>query len=291
MPTRRAVVAGVTAAAVSLVPSVPLLAATGGATQDRRRINLVSRQRMLSQQIGRAALFAAVDVEQSRHLEMLETSATDFAAGLANLRDGTPELELDPETDAAVLATLAQLDALWQGAALSIGDILENQYVPDAQIRRVAGQSAALTDATGRLMRAMLAKSSVMADDTGLTVSIDIAGRQQMLSQKMAKDSALIALGVEIEETRDALDDTVALFDNSLRALIEGMPTVTLPPPPERIRLKLLEISESWQGYAALIGAVASSGIASNFELFAVAAQVDPLVAALDEVVRLYETA
>lgn len=61
---------------------------------------------------------------------------------------------------------------------------------------------------------------------------MELAARQEMLTQKMAKEVGNIALGFKPEENRKILAGTADLYENSLQALIGGVEALTLPPPP-----------------------------------------------------------
>jgi len=58
--------------------------------------------------------------------------------------------------------------------------------------------------------------------DKALGVTIDLAGKQRMLSQRMAKESLLILMDHKAEATRKKLQKNVSLFDKTLKGLISG---------------------------------------------------------------------
>ncbi|MDX1764437.1 MAG: methyl-accepting chemotaxis protein, partial [bacterium] len=95
------------------------------------------------------------------------------------------------------------------------------------------------------------------ASDAGV---IDIAGRQRMLTYKMMVEVQDLVLGLQsessVENTRTELLKTMALFDESLRALAEGGATmgtdgtkVRLPGATGRPRDQLNEVANMWHHY------------------------------------------
>ncbi len=96
----------------------------------------------------------------------------------------------------------------------------------------------------------------VLADQSDAGLVIDVAGRQRMLSQRMTKEALLLnqAEAEELSPRREALADTVALFDRSLRALRDGGATlgtsgedVELPPATGSSRDAFEQVTTVWE--------------------------------------------
>ena len=64
--------------------------------------------------------------------------------------------------------------------------------------------------------------------DKALGVTIDLAGKQRMLSQRMAKESLLILMNHKAEPTRKKLQKDLSLFDQTLKGLINGDSNLSL---------------------------------------------------------------
>ena len=76
---------------------------------------------------------------------------------------------------------------------------------------------------------------------------VDIAGRQLMLTQKMAKDSCEVWTGYNAEAAREDLRATMQTCEVSLNALRDGMPSAGLQPAPtEKIRDDLDILLRRW---------------------------------------------
>jgi nitrate/nitrite-specific signal transduction histidine kinase len=86
----------------------------------------------------------------------------------------------------------------------------------------------------------------VLAQITDLNSAINKAGRQRMLSQRMAKAYFQIGQQVEVDRSKKVLDASVALFDRQLVELKNFAPT------PE-IKDNYLKLEKSWLEYKDLL--------------------------------------
>lgn len=106
----------------------------------------------------------------------------------------------------------------------------------------------------GLLLAALLAMTGgeALAQIHDLNSAINKAGRQRMLSQRMAKVYFQIGQQVDVERSKKILDASVAAFDRQLVELKNFAPT------PE-IKENYLKLEKSWLAYKdLLIGAVPS---------------------------------
>ena len=90
---------------------------------------------------------------------------------------------------------------------------------------------------------------------------INLAGRQRMLSQRMAKEAILISLGVDVEENMDRLRASRDLFDRTLTGLKVGDASQGLAGTSDNNTIESLEEAEAvW----ALMDDAVSSGLAAG---------------------------
>ena len=81
--------------------------------------------------------------------------------------------------------------------------------------------------------------------DKEMLHTINIAGRQRMLTQKMTKEKLLIVKGQT--EYNEKLHATIKLFDDSLRLLMNGDHSqAILKPTNKEIKAQLVKVSDIW---------------------------------------------
>lgn len=287
--TRRgALVLGTTAVASLALTTKPTWAEPTPA-EVRRAINLSGRQRMLSQRMARAACFLRLGLEPSRHLEMLEKAVGLFDVTLAGLRDGSEELGLVTETNVRVLEGIDGVEEIWAALEPAARSIAQSGEADGTEFDTVARGNALLLFTSDNVVDQLVLVYGGSTVGQGSAVSINVAGRQRMLSQKMAKEAGLIGLGMSPDKNRRSLKDSVLLFDQSLTALIEGLPDLAIPAPPDHIRLKLLEVRNIWGEYGEIMQQIVEGGEVGQLELYAIASQADPLLVTMNEAVTLYQ--
>lgn len=94
--------------------------------------------------------------------------------------------------------------------------------------------------------------SLAQAQVADINSAINKAGRQRMLSQRMAKAYLQIGLNVDLERSKRTLDGAIALFDRQLVELKNFAPT-------PQIRDTYLQLEQNWLAYKdVLIGSVPS---------------------------------
>ena len=87
--------------------------------------------------------------------------------------------------------------------------------------------------------------------DTGV---VNVAGRQRMLSQRITKFALSVAQGEE--KAKDGLSAASALFDKSLKGLIDGDPELRLPPAPQDLRPLLSALQAEWAPFYTAVRAI-----------------------------------
>lgn len=273
------------AASAFAAAALPGTATVAQSTVLIHRINLAGRQRMLTQRISRAVFFAALEADRAKHLDMLKKAHSLFDRTLKGLRSGDRDLELEAETQQETLTALSAVDAIWAAFDLTVQDILARGDVNQAEIESIAQLNPTLLDLSNKVVTALTLQKGQTAGDLGKTVALNVAARQRMLTQKMAKEVALLVIGFEPEGSRKALEGTRDIFDASHQALLHGLPSIQLPPPSPAVRAKLAEADGMWDTYRATINRVIETGIASTYDLSSISVQADVLLAKMNEAV------
>jgi hypothetical protein len=234
-----------------------------GNAQDRDALNTVNRaaeQRMLSQRVAKAYAQLGLNVQPM-------AAKQEFDAAVARFEDNLKALELAASTDVQK-QSLERLRKAW----LPLRQAARGQPRRENAIWVAHQADEVLAAAEVHVRNAQ----SMQTGFAGRLVAQ--AGRQRMLSQRIAKAYLLISWGDTSEATREELDTAVNEFSGamaSLRARSENT---------AEIARELEEMSQHWEW---LQSALAAEG-ASSYRLIVTEAAEAILVSA-DRVTRLYE--
>ncbi|MFN0316767.1 MAG: type IV pili methyl-accepting chemotaxis transducer N-terminal domain-containing protein, partial [Burkholderiales bacterium] len=207
------------------------------ASEPMSPVNRAGEQRMLSQRTVKFYCQTGMDVMPLHSRIQLQDSIARFEANLAALK---PVAATTPET-AQAFERLAQAWGPLR-AAIAIPASRESALV-------LARHAEDVLAAAERLTRSM-------EDASGQPASraINLAGRQRMLSQRLAKAYMLRSWGVESAAVREEMDAAANEFNAAL-ALLMGRPENTGP-----INSELHDLALQWEW---LQTAVASEGAAT----------------------------
>ena len=121
-------------------------------------------------------------------------------------------------------------------------------------------------------------------------VILNLSGRQRMLTQKMSKETFLVAAGIDAAGNREALKKTMTLFDTTLTGLRDGDPRVNLPPTSNsRIVKQLDEVRALYEELKPILAAAAGGQTQASENLQALAEKNPVLLAEMNKAVKMYE--
>ncbi|MEP2472283.1 MAG: type IV pili methyl-accepting chemotaxis transducer N-terminal domain-containing protein, partial [Paracoccaceae bacterium] len=172
-------------AAVAAIAWTPVLADTSSAAIQKERLDLAGRERMLIQRIVKSSCLVLSNID-TEHYAAAAIKDTDlFETTLADLIAGSPERNWAPERNPKALAQMQDTYAKWstlRPAALQVshGDLMAFavfQIVKDTD-KTVTAMNAAVSD----IANAMSQKGV----DPKISKTLNAAGKQRMLSQKLA---------------------------------------------------------------------------------------------------------
>ncbi len=223
-------------------------------------INKAGRQRMLSQRCAKAWLMQALAVTPSVGAKLLQSSMSLFETQMLELS------RFQPTAD--VQTTLVQLSADWQSyrAALLVPPSPESAVQIYARNEAVLSAAHAVTQAYER------------ASGTTEGRLINVAGRQRMLSQRMAKFVYFARYGVETQASVDALAKAREEFIKALE-LLKAAPQNTA-----QITNELALADQQWFFFQNALGEGNSPKA-----LQAIATTSERILEQLNLVVSLYE--
>jgi len=247
-------------------------------------INLAGKQRMLTQKMSKEALLIAKGIDVQANKENLKNTADLFDRTLKGLIQGDTKLGLPRTADAAILAQLDKVSGLWKKFKPNIDAALNND-TSKTILENIAQQNLPLLKNMNAAVQ-MYAKASGSSLDPAVATTINLAGKQRMLTQKMSKELLLVANGISPDANKKALAGTTALFDRTLKGLLDGDKELSLPGTKDpAIRKQLAVVQQLWDEYKPVLAAVDTSDAG-----LAKAARLNlPLLKNMNKAVKMYE--
>lgn len=88
-------------------------------------------------------------------------------------------------------------------------------------------------------------------------IRLNLAGKQRMLTQKMSKESLLIALNIDVEENKKNLKNSIKLFEKTLKGLQLGDKSLGLTETKSKETLKqLTKVIQLWETFKPSIESI-----------------------------------
>ena len=271
----------------------PSFAQSDEAIEAARRVNISGRQRMLSQRISKSACFLNIGVQTDGHPNQLEDAYNLFDTSLQALRRGDEAMGLGPEQSAVIREALQVVAADWE--------VFSEHLQMALSTGAVARPALTVIDESGLVLLADMNRTvnktaSIYGDALPdmpliLSLTIDLAGRQRMFTQKAAKEFCLIDAGVDVEENRARVAKTAQLFTLTLGALQSGMPGMVMAAPNDEIRNQLALVAEAWAGPHAALEHAASGAEINDTQRIAIVNDMERVLVLMNTAVGMYEGA
>lgn len=271
-------------------PGLPTVSASEAAL----RVNVAGRQRMLSQRMAKAACLMATDVAADVHFDQMDAAYALFVRSNEALRAGDPDIGLQPERYRRVLNALDKMDLAWSIYSKLVEQGIETKQFEVRELKTINSESVEVLTLMNRAVNTTArAYGSVTPNvPLTLTITVDVAGRQRMLTQKAVKEACLMRVSDTPEVFAEALKGTVGMFDLSLTALRFGMQDVgVMSAPTGAVADKLAEVQELWAPVKSLLDQAATGDALTESEIRQLAQMSEPLLKTMNQAVGLYESA
>lgn len=257
-------------------------------TEAANRVNFAGRQRMLTQQIARNACFVMANIDPERFAAKTETAVRQFDTALKGLRYGDANLGLFAETREEVLAHLTTVDELWATFGPASRQIAAGDMHP-VPMMQLIGLNLETRKHMNDVVGAIRLDTSKVAISENLARTIDLAGRQRMLSQQASKELCFKILRIDGAGASGQLDSTVAAFDAAMRQLLEGAPDEGIVPPPNRqVKKQLERTARVWKQFKDVMNEFSTNPDLSDGDRVMLANMSDQVLREMDLAVKMY---
>ncbi|MEO0994424.1 MAG: type IV pili methyl-accepting chemotaxis transducer N-terminal domain-containing protein [Pseudomonadota bacterium] len=264
------------------------LFAVGSTGDDRRKANLVSRQKMLVERMAANACLITRGIDVEADKERLTEAHDIFLATQAALREGNDTIGLAAEKNERVLQQLAAVERSFRPfdlAALSIADGTAEVGTMTDMMRHTTPLYNALDKLAGLVDRVYVKRQF----SVGALAALDYAGKQRWLSQKMVREACLVGDAGQEHVPLD-LGNTLVTFESRLKALRDGERLIGLPPAEDPELLDTFdEAEEIWEEIRPVLIDAADGTAPDPDALHLLAKDMTPLLAALNDAVYLIE--
>ncbi len=257
-------------------------------------LNLSGKQRMLTQKMSKEVLLINLGHKKDENLNNLKATSALFDKTLKGLRDGDESLRLPATESRRILRQIDQkITPLWKPFYATIQSILGAGSVSAEQLDSVAQSNLPLLKEMNKCVK-LYEKDAAKAglkSDPGLAVTINLSGKQRMLTQKMSKELLLVASKYKVEENKLNLQETYGLFERTLLGLLDGDATLDLPgTKDEAIRDQLKKVQSMWTDFKPNVEyAVTATGDIPADKVEELASKNIPLLKEMNRAVKMYE--
>ena len=255
--------------AVQFAAAIPTAFATPTAAEYGVVLNLSGKQRMLTQKMSKEALFVALGVNTDKNLQSLQGTVSLFDKTLKGLRDGDASLGLPATQSGRIVRQLDKVGELWTAYQGTMNEIISAKSVSDANVEVIATQSVPLLKAMNKAV-GLYEKDAQLAGlqtDPSLATTINLSGKQRMLSQKMTKELLLHIYQSGSGDAKMALLETSSLFERTLAGLLDGDANLDLPGTAQpAIRDQLQVVNGIWGEFKGVIeeGVGSANGLSGD---------------------------
>ena len=245
-------------------------------------INLAGKQRMFIQKMTKEALLIHANLNKKDNLNNLKHTTQVFDQTLKGLINGDKSLNLVPIKDNFIQKELNIIDRLWQPFYRNIKAILSSK-AKESNYEFLEKNNMNLLKEMNKVVKLYIAENSnnrkfKLAND------INLAGKQRMLTQRMAKDLLAISNNLDKEKHIKDLKKTRTLFTQILKGLLNGDKNLNLKGTKlPKIVEQLNVVHKFWKDIQALL----DNALKGN-DKEKVITELDNISVEMDKAVTLY---
>ena len=262
------------------------VASSDAAALGKQRVAVAGRQRMLSQSIAKSKCLAILHPNVVTYDRDSEQAASQFSAASKVLREGGGTYDFPPEVSPKVLDVLSEMQAVFESSPLSQSS---SGSTGSASVRSLAESSAQVLEAAKAATSVVRKYHASSSAHPAKIRTVDMAGRQRMLTQKLAKDVCFLAMGYRSQETVASISGTLDLFESSMEALVSGDYELRIPEQSSPIiRQAFRAYLDDWSPIHARLQTIVLRGTATPQDAIEVADDLDGALKRMQRIVEMY---
>lgn len=203
------------------------------------------RQRMLSQKMVKELLLFAANINPEDNLKSLATTMQLFSKVLKGLQMGDEEFNFLPAQNSALKKQLRVVETIWEQLKPLFSTAIQAKRASSENLMTIYQLNPQLLQEADKVVKIFEELKRSMNhghSQNGHEHIINVAGKQRMLVQKLAKEYLFYTLQVKAVENRQKFDESVRVFNEDLKLLIHN-DTIQKEKP---ILAKLHEVHETW---------------------------------------------
>ncbi len=240
-------------------------------------INLSGKQRMLTQKLSKEALALS---QGTGSKESLEKTSNLFDKTLKGLISGDSQLGLPPTQNIKIVNQLNHVRKLWKNLKVNLDIVLANASSTNTSLSYINENNI-------KLLKEMNKAVGMLEKNGSDPVTINLAGKQRMLTQKMTKETLGLVQGAE---SSDALTGTSLLFDKTLKGLISGDSDLGLSAVKDSAVLAQLTVVQTlWKSFNENVGTILKLAQKTNEALAYINGHNVELLKEMNKAVGMYE--
>ncbi|MCF6271807.1 MAG: type IV pili methyl-accepting chemotaxis transducer N-terminal domain-containing protein [Rhodobacteraceae bacterium] len=271
-------------------PILPTTASAETLDQALVRINVSARQRMLAQRMAGLSCLVYLDIEAETHARDALDTRDLFAQSLSILQFGGGDSGLDIEAHSKIISDIAKAKRLFDRLSGYLDVLSSSGTIETDRLQAISSVSNSLFEVSDVLTNDI---QSIYSSEIGnlpliRTMILNFAGRQRMLSEKAFKEFCLSQAGIDTQIKLASLEETVRIFENTLTALINGMPGLIIAPPTTEIRDKLEEAGAVWSRAKVVLDRAIAGEIFEAEDILSTSQNLVAVRILMNEAVLLY---
>ena len=213
----------------------------------KKRVNFSGRQRMLTQRMTKLAILVSSNINKKENSKRLIKFSNLYNKTLMAFRDGDADMGCIPSNSKQIKEQIGVIEKEWKPFYKRAKLIAEGKNKDKKALEYMINKNEHLLKISNELVKRYEKsnKATNYLDKARLHI-VNIAGRQRMLTQKMTKEKLLITKGYS--EYTAKLEKTIKLFDDSLKALIDGDDKQKIvKPTSKKIKKQLSVVKDIWE--------------------------------------------